>query len=298
MLGRHSDLPLKGDATSRFLPWLVALMVFLAAVAVAAVLVIHAMIERWDRDVSGTLTVQITPAAARTEAAEAVTLERVAAAEKLLRETPGILSTRALERKQLVSLLEPWLGNAEILQGLPLPRLIDVTVAPGIRLDLDALSKSLSQAVPGASLDDHRVWLSRLIGLSRSIQWLALGALSMIGAITSLTVVYATLTGLAVHRPVIEVLHLIGATDTYIAGQFAARALSLGLKGGAAGLALAAPCLLAVGWAARRVEGGFVPSLSLSPAGWAMVALIPVMAALLAMLTARFTVLAALKRMP
>ena len=38
MLRRHSELPLQGDPSQRHLPWIIAVMVFLAALAVAGVL--------------------------------------------------------------------------------------------------------------------------------------------------------------------------------------------------------------------------------------------------------------------
>lgn len=296
MLGRRSDLPLKGDATSRFLPWLVALMVYLSAVAVAGTFVLSGLVGRWDHDVAGTLTVQVAPVPG--EAGEMLTDERVRQAVDLMRRTPGVTAARALDKQQLIALLEPWLGNAEVVRDLPLPRLIDVSVDPNDRLDLADLAEHLAQVVPGASLDDHRVWLSRLINLSRTTQWLAIAIVVLIGGVTSATVVYATRTGMAVHKGVIEVLHLIGAHDDYIARQFADRAFSLGFAGGLMGLGMAVPTLAAIGWAAKRVEGGFLPSLALPVFGWVVIALLPLAAGALAMYTARLTVHGTLARMP
>jgi cell division transport system permease protein len=296
MFGRHSDLPLTGDATSRFLPWLVALMVFLASMAVAGAFVISGVIDRWDRDVSGTLTVQILPAGG--DHAEAATEDRVRLAVDVMRKVPGVLSVKAFDKKRTLALLEPWLGGAEVLQDLPLPRLIDVSVDPNARIDLAEVAERLTQAVPGASLDDHRVWLSRLINLSRTIQWLAIVVVALIGAVTAATVVYGTRTGMAIHHGIIEVLHLIGAHDDYIARQFADRAFALGISGGLMGLGLALPALTAIGWAARRLEGGFLPSLSLPIMGYVAIGLLPLMAAGLSMLTARLTVHGTLSRMP
>lgn len=293
---RHSDLPLAGDATSRFLPWLVALMVFLSAMATAGSFVIGSVIERWDRDVSGTLTVQVLPAGG--DRAEQVTEERVAAAIEVMRKVPGVTAVRAFDKKRTLALLEPWLGGTEIVQDMPLPRLIDVSIDPDSRLDLSEVAVRLNRAVPGASLDDHRVWLSRLINLSRTLQAMAVAVVVLIGFVTSATVVYATRTGMAVHHGIIEVLHLIGAHDDYIARQFADRAFALGIGGGLMGLCLAVPALTAIGWAARRVEGGFLPSLNLPVLGYLVIGLLPLLAALLAMLTARLTVHGALARMP
>jgi cell division transport system permease protein len=296
LLSRRSDLPLKGDATSRFLPWLVALMVYLSAVAVAGVLVLAGLVERWDHDVTGTLTVQVQPVPG--EAGELLTDERVRMAADLMRRTPGILAARPLDKQQTLALLEPWLGSAEVVKDLPLPRLIDVSLESNSKVDLGRLADLLGKAVPGATIDDHRVWLSRLVMLSRTTEWVAVAILVLIGFVTSATVVYATKTGMSVHKGVIEVLHLIGAHDDYIARQFADRAFSLGFSGGLVGLALAVPTLTAIGWAAKRIEGGFLPSLGLPFAGWVVIGLLPVLAALLAMYTARLTVHGALSRMP
>ncbi|MBR9972334.1 cell division protein FtsX [Magnetospirillum sulfuroxidans] len=296
MFGRHSDLPLKGDATSRFLPWLVALMVYLSAVSLAGVFVLNGLVRSWDHDVSGTLTVQVQPVPG--EAGEALTDERVRQAVELMRRTPGVLAARPLDKKQILALLEPWLGNTDVVKDLPLPRLIDVTVDPDISMELLELADRLARSVPGATLDDHRIWLSRLINLSRTTEWVAIAILVLIGCVTSATVIYATRTSMAVNRSVIEVLHLIGAHDDYIARQFADRSFALGFSGGLIGLALAVPSLTAIGWAARRIEGGFLPSLSLPVTGWVMIAMLPVIAAALAMLTARLAVHATLARMP
>lgn len=294
---RHSDLPLKGDATSRFLPWLVAPMVFLCAVALAGVFILNTLIGRWDRDVSGTLTVEIAAAPGEASESFARTKTRVDQAVKLLSESPGIAQARALSQDQLVALLAPWLGNTELLKELPLPALIDVTVRPEARPDLVELQSRLSKAVPGASLDDHRVWLARLIGISRSIEWLAIAVVVLIGGVTSATVIYATRTGMAVHHEVIEVLHMVGATDDYIARQFADRAFTLGIRGGLFGLGLTIPMTAALAYTTRQMEGGFLADLSLPLLGWIAVIILPFAAAFLAMLTARLTVHASLARM-
>jgi len=296
MIGRRSDLPVRGDPGSRFLPLLVAMMVFLSSIGVAAAFVLGGVVSRWDRDVSGTLTIQVAPVPG--EAGDILTEERVRLAVDLMRRTSGILSARALDKKQTLALLEPWLGNTDVVRDLPLPRLIDVSLDPDSRLNLVDLGDKLSRAVPGASLDDHRVWLSRLITLSKTTQWLSIGIVVLIGGVTSATVVYATRTGLDVHRDVIEVLHLIGAHDDYIARQFADRAFALGFAGGLIGLALAVPTLSTLGWATRNMEGGFLPQLSLPLSGYLVIGLLPLIAAALSMVTARLTVHGTLSRLP
>ena len=295
-MARHSDLPLKGDAASRFLPWLVALMVFLVSMSVAAALVLDQVAGSWDHDVAGTLTVQVAPVGG--DGGEALTEARLKAAAEAVAKEPGIKAVRPLDKKQTLALLEPWLGSSDVIRDLPLPRLIDVSIDNDQSLDLEAMGSRLAQAVPGTSLDDHRVWLSRLIKLSRTVEALAVVSVLMIGAVTAATIVYATRTSLAVHKDTIEVLHLIGAHDDYIARQFADRAFGLGLVGGLLGMALTVPTLSAIGWATKRLEGGFIPHISISMLGFVIIALIPGAAAVLVMTTARLTVHRTLTRMP
>ncbi len=285
-------MPLEREALNRFLPWLIAFMVYLAVLALAGVMVLDTLAARWDSGLGGTLTVQIPPAG--DGAADA---RRMEAALRVLRETPGIEHAEAISPKRVAALLRPWLGPNVASGELPLPRLVDVKIEAGAEVDVAALATRLAPAVPDASVDDHGVWLDRLIRLIRSVEALASVALLLMGAATVGTVVFTTRTGLAIHQEVIEVLHVIGAQDDYIARQFANRALTLGLRGGLIGLALAVPTLLAIGYLAARLEAGLLPELILAPLDWAMLALTPGVAAAIAMLTARLTVTRTLARM-
>lgn len=294
---RRSDLPLAGDATSRFLPLIVAPMVFLSAVALAGALILNGLIGRWNHDISGTLTVELVTPAGDATAALDLSRQRIDQLLQILRNDEGVKDARALSQDELVALMTPWLGTSDILKDLPLPALIDVTLKPGSEVDVDALARKIADAVPGASLDDHRRWLARLISLSRNIEMLAVGIVTLIGAVTIMTVYYATRTGMAVHREVIDVLHVIGAADSYIANQFAYRAFILGLRGGLLGLALTLPILALIDLGANRLEGGFLADLSLPLYGLVAVASLPAVAAGLAMLTARAAAYGALAKM-
>ena len=295
MLAHRSDLPLDRDALSRFLPWLIAFMVYLACLALAGMLTLGAVAERWDAGVSGTLTVQIIPSESPTAAPKEA--RRIEAALEILRTTPGIAGAEVIGEDRIMALLEPWLGSIGGSGDLPLPRLIDVELKAGAEVDTAALSKRLRQAVPGATVDDHGVWLDKLVRLLRAVEILASLVLLLIGLATVGTVVFTTRTGLAIHQEAIEVLHLIGAQDSYVAKQFATRALILGLRGGIIGLVLAVPTLMGIGALAARMEAGLLPDFTLTPAHWAAMVCLPLAVALIAMLTARLTVMKTLAEM-
>ena len=289
---RRSDLPLDRDAHSQFLPWLIAFMVFLAVLAMAGMLMLNTVAARWDKGVTGTLTVQISPA------------EDPSEDELRLRSVLTVLaSTKAVDRyevipeAQVLKLLEPWLGNLGNTIELPLPRLVDVELHSGATFNTKKLTERLNEKAPGSSVDDHRIWLERLVSLIRTVQMLATLVLLFIGFATIGTVIFTTRTGLAIHREAIEVLHLIGAQDAYIARQFARRALSLGLKGGLLGLILGVPTLLGIGSLMGRMDGLLMPGLHLNTYHWGLVVLLPIGVAIIAMVTARMTVLRSLGRM-
>jgi cell division transport system permease protein len=291
------DLPLDRDGSGRFLPWIVALMVYLASLALAGTLVVRDAVMRWDRGLTGTLTVELPAASSgRDDGA-------IEGALKVLRGTAGVTRADAFDAKRTAALLEPWLGTAIDATDLPLPRLIDVQIEPRAGVDLAALRERLAAAVPGAQLDDHGRWLNRVLRTALAIEIVAGMIVALVGLAAVLAVIFATRTGLAVHHGIVEVLHLIGARDGYIARQFERHALRLGIKGGLAGLALAVLTLVGIAAAATQVGAldeamRVLPALSAPAIEWVLLLLLPIAAGLVAMLTARITVLRALKRLP
>ncbi|MHA1107953.1 MAG: cell division protein FtsX [Alphaproteobacteria bacterium] len=293
MIHRTTDLPLSRDASSRFLPWLIAFMVYLAALALAATMVLSGASTNWRHGLEGTLTVQILPGMGD---GAALTI-RVESALRLLRATPGVESAEAITPEQAADLLEPWLGKGGLAAELPLPRLIDVRLATGAAVDPDALAARLAAEVPGAELDDHGLWIDRVIALVGAIEIVAMAVMAVIVIAAIATLVFATRTGLVIHHDVIELLHMIGARDGYIASQFQMHSLWLGLKGGLIGLALAVVTLTVLSYLGRQIEATLMPPLTLSVAQWAALASLAAFAALISMVAARITVMRALARM-
>lgn len=295
MFARRTDLPLDRDALSRFLPWLIAFMVFLAALAQAGLIGLDETAKRWDRGFGATLTVQI-PADPQDGSDGAGGERRLQTVLNALSATPGVESVAVISDDKVLELLSPWLGLVAATD-VPLPRLIDVEVDPAQKVDAQVLQQKLAKTAPGVQVDDHGVWLARLIDMVRTLEALAALVLALILSALAGTVVFTTRTGLTVHHEAIEVLHLTGAHDRYIAKQFAGRALALGLKGGLYGLGLALPTLLGLGFVAGRMEAGLMPDMSLPLMGWLSLAVLPVLSALVAGFTARFTVMRNLRRM-
>lgn len=291
------DLPLEGDETARFLPWIVAFIVFLAALALAAAMVADDALGNWNRGLSNSLTVQVPPPADGSGSLDI----RVDQAKAVLQQTPGVLNAERVGEAKIKSLLEPWLGKSIGAADLPLPALISVELKDASAVDLDLLAHRLQGIAPEISIDSHRLWLDALLNRARVAQWVALGVvlLTMLAAVA--TVIFATRSGLMVHASMVEVLHLMGANDGYIARQFAGQALRLGLRGGLIGIlpALAALLLLTgAGGVLGGVGGWLGPPVELRPLQWALLLVLPLVTAGIALVTARRTVLAMLAKLP
>ncbi len=286
MFGMRSDLPLRRDTASRFVLWLVMVLVFMAALAVTVNSYIGVLLNDWNQSVTGTLTVQIPMA----EGGDKVTQAAVNKVVDVLKRHPGVSSAEALPRAKIASLLKPWLGDGAIVDDLPLPALIDVELRDDTPEALAAISASIKTAAPDAVIDDHRVWLNRVMSLAQGFSVLALTIMVLVTGALGLTIVFATRASLAEFAQVIEILHVVGAKDRYVAGQFARRALVQGIVGGAAGLALYAPALALVAWLANRVDPEILPNATLPMSHWLALAVLPLAAGLLAMITANMTV--------
>ena len=273
------------------LPWVIAVMMYLCALAAAAGIALNGALTEWSGDLTNRITVQITHA----DAAERARQTKAALAR--LADTPGVASARALADTEVADLLEPWLGSGNVTDDLPVPTLIDVVLDRDRRVDLDALAAQLAAVAPDAALDNHQQWLGRLLKLSGMLEFVAVSVVAVVVLSTAAIVVFGTRTGLASHRNSVEIMHLIGAEDRVIAGEFQYRYMLHGFKGGVIGVIAAGATLAGLGRLIGAVGEGLVPLVALSPVEFALLALLPFAASALTMLTARVTVRHALARM-
>jgi cell division transport system permease protein len=227
----HVDSPIvpKDSISGRALVAVVAIMTFLASLTTGAVMLVRATASEWQSDVAREMTVQVRPVSGREFEAE------VKRAADLVRGFPGIAEVRVFSKEDSAKLLEPWLGSGLVLDDLPVPRMIVVKLVPDTGADLAGLRRLLSERVAGATLDDHRGWVDRMRAMSGSAVVAGVVILVLMFAATILSVTFATRGAMAANRTIVEVLHLIGARDGFIAGQFQRHFLLLGLKGGLVG---------------------------------------------------------------
>jgi len=277
----------------------IAIMTFLAALTLGAVVLVRSAAGEWQSAVAREITVQVRPSAERNIDAD------VQKATALASATPGIGGVRPYTKEESANLLEPWLGSGLALDELPVPRMIVVRITPGETPDLASLRKQLAEQIPGSSLDDHRGWVDRMRAMARSAVALGLAILALVLAAAMLSVMFATRGAMSTNRQIIEVLHVVGAKRSFIAGEFQRHFLLLGLQGGAIGGAGAMVlfALIAVlsdwfkGTPGESQAGALFGNLSLGLEGYgAMIGLVVLVAAVTAG-TSRLTVQRTLRSM-
>ena len=269
------------------LPWLMAFMVYLGALAVAGFLIVQQMTSGWERSIGGSITVQLPP---DLPPGGAGADGEVSSALDILRAAPGVASAKPVSNDEIRALLSPWLDGTGFAQDLPLPRLIDVRLEPGASVDAPALQERLEHRVPAALVDDHGRSLAALRSLTTTIKAVGAAFIAFIGLLAMGTVLVVTRAGIGIHGDTLEVLHLIGADESFVAREFTAPVLKQALLGGLIGCAAAVASLLALERLTADLLSGTPFALKLAPAHWAAVSTVPLVLAALTLITARVTV--------
>jgi cell division transport system permease protein len=277
------------------LDFVIAVMAFLAALALGASLIADRATEGWSHGLAAKLTVQVVPP--DTGDAKTALARETAAALDLLRATPGIAHAEPLSDAELNALVAPFVGQDGLTADIPLPRLIDASITPGADVDIAELAAKLKQAAPHANLDDHGRWMRRLSAIANTVRYSAYGILLLIAGATASAVSFATRAGLEAHHEMVALLHQMGARATFIARTVEWHYLVSAFFAALLGALCAALLFLgASGLEQFGVEAvPFLPPLSLSWTELPWLFTVPAVTALIAWGTARFSVLSVVR---
>ena len=285
---RWTPAPLlpRQDGRDRALSFVVASLCFLACLSAYAMLASSRAAGGWRRELSVSATVQVRPKPEETGGAAA------ASAAETLAGVPGVSEAQALDRQAAEKLLEPWLGKGNIPDDLPIPHLVTVELDPQHPAAVAAMNTALTAAGLDATVDDHSRWMHDVEASGAAVRGVAITGTLLVAAAAGAVIAFATRAGLAARRDVVEVLHLSGARDRYIAGLFQRRFAFLAARAGLYG-ALAAAGATAL---ARGLGGsdGFTPALPFAWSDLAWAAPCPLAAALVAAVAARRTAMSIL----
>lgn len=280
------------------MPWVIAIMIALTVIAVAGGLALANLADNARAEISGGVTVQIV------EAAPAERNRQAETALAMLSNRDDVAEVRRVSDAELDALLEPWLGEAAAdaarvdENAIPTPALIDVRLAGPVTPErLDGIRRALAAAVPAARVDAQSGWLGPVFDAIASLQLLALGLVLLLAATSAAAVGLAARSALGSNHDVIETIHHLGGTESQIARVFQ-RSIGIDASVGAlAGLLLGLAAIMLLGRQFADLGSGLVAGGGLDLVDWVAIAAIPVAGVLLAILTARITVMTALRRM-
>ncbi|MCB5174383.1 MULTISPECIES: cell division protein FtsX [Microvirga] len=291
-LRRNAPLVPVDSAGGRALAAVIAILTFLAALCAGGAELVATSSEQWRSDIAREVTIQVRPNAQRAIQAD---VDRAVA---LARQTPGVQDVQAFTREESERLLEPWLGTGLDFDDLPVPRLIVLKLEARARPDFGPLRQALKEQVPGATLDDHALWVSRLSTMANTIIGIGAALVVLVLVAAGLAVTFATRGAMAGNRDVVEVLHFVGASDDFIAREFQRRFFKLGLRGSAAGAGAALLLTVLLGFVTRswraspagdQIEALF-GTFSIGWRGYAIVVLIALAVAVITGIVSRLTV--------
>lgn len=288
MSRRDTPLLPATDAREAALFFVIGALCFLAALAALTTRGTYKAAEAWGAQIEGDITVVMRDTDRRTaeESADRVNL------------LANVFEARVLSRDEVEVLLEPSLGPGGMPEGLPVPMLMvvqaDMAVgdpSPDIQRILNELGIDGDVAGNAGYADDVR-------GALGVLRLVALCIVALLSATAIAVIAFATHAALLARRDIVDVLHLSGAEDRYIAGLFERRfwvlALQAGMGGAVAALMVTALIVFS-GSGGQGVEAQLLPRLSLD--FWDIVILLvtPMAAGIAARMAARLTVLASLK---
>jgi cell division transport system permease protein len=274
------------------MPWVIAIMVALTVLAAGGALALANFASEARTGLEGSLTVQIVEPDPQARDLQ------VRRAASVLAAAVGVADVRVVPEAELRRLVEPWLGAAAASDVVTLPALIDVRlVGTADAVTLQRLRGELARAAPAARIDAQSAWLGPVFDTIRALRWLAITLILLLTFASAAAVWLAAGNALDTNRETIEIVHHLGGNDAQIAGIFQRSVLIDAAIGGAVGLAFGAAALALLGARFGALQSGVIESGSLSALDWLVIALVPVAMTVVALVTARRTVMARLGRM-
>ncbi|MEO1406672.1 MAG: FtsX-like permease family protein [Pseudomonadota bacterium] len=209
----------------------------------------------------------------------------------------SVESARLIEREEAAELLAPWFGRDGLPASLPLPVLIEVRTVPNSGRVGPDIERQLTEAGIDSRIDDHADWAGDVRRSLGTVRLVALGAVALLAATAIAVIAFATHAALLARRDIVDVLHLSGAEDRFIANLFERRFWILGLQAGAVGAlaALGGVALMLFSANSATVDRPWLlPRLSLDLWDIIILLLAPIVAGFAARTAARITVVRSL----
>lgn len=268
------------------MPWVIAIMIFLTILATATGLAVRSGASAVNADLAGRITIQII------EANPDIRAQQSDAVMAFLKADPSISKAVRVPDDDVSALLAPWIDGDSLNADIPIPALIDADLAPNAgKTAVDDLRAGVTQLAASARLDANASWLTPVFDLLNTLQWLALILVILLATATAAAVILSARSALNSHQETIKIIRLLGGTDQQVARLFQRRIALDAMFGGAVGLVSGLVVIVLFATLAGRLGSDLVSSASLGLGDWIIIALIPILGTILALVMARYTVM-------
>lgn len=296
---RRYDLPLDRNAGNKFVKILVGLMTVLLMLSLSGAFALSGLAERWSSGLEGKASVEIP---AKDINGILLPQEDIKTATQkialMLEDDKTIETVTVLSEAEIIALISPWLGDDIDTQTTPFPGIISLTFYKQADINKAALIKNIQNIAPQARLDTHESWLNDVLRLTNSLRFAAYVIVLVIGLTTIVAIAGAVRARLSAYKEDLELLHLMGAQDNYIARQLQRHTMILALQGSFLGFVFGLILLVIMAWLLSSKDLTLIPEFTLDGGQKIILFLIPIIISVMAMGTARLTVLRTLKQLP
>ncbi len=288
-----TDIAFKTDLNKGFLPFITAFMVFVACITFATALIGNTLASDWNRHMNNNLTIQVLPDMKAKNPSQEIE-ERINNITKILKQTPGIKSYYAMTKGETVNLLKPWIGDKI---NITLPRIISVQLSDIIPLNTKNLSKEIKNYSSLIKLETYENWMHEFRNTISAVQTLLGVIILLILLTTATTISYATKSGLNINKKVINIMHMVGATNKYVSTQFSRQMMLLAISGGFIGYIISCFVVIIIKSVSRDISDGIIANFEFSNYIYLQMLIIPIIAGIIAKISATLTIKNELNKM-
>lgn len=192
--------------------------------------------DTWTSDLKSAMTVVVQ------NPRDDASLARAAA---IVRQLEGVTRADAMSRQRAKDLLKNYgTDMGATLDALPAPRLIEVGVAARQSRVAERIDTALKTGGFTIFVNDHSRFTGEVLRTSALVRIIALAAVTALIIAAIASIAFAARAALETRRDAVEILHLVGARDDFVAREVQVRFLRLGLIAGGIGAGVAAIIML------------------------------------------------------
>ncbi len=288
-----TDIAFKTDLNKNFLPFITAFMVFVASITFATALIGNNLAKDWNNHMNNNLTIQVLPDMSAKIPSQEIE-ERINNITTILKQTPGVKSYYAMTRSETINLLKPWIGDKI---DIPLPRIISVQTSNVIPLNTKTLTSEIKKYSSLIKLETYETWMYDLKNTISAVQTLLGMIIVLILLTTAVTISYATKSGLNINKKVINIMHMVGATNKYISTQFSRQMMILAISGGSIGYVISCIIIMIMKTISKDISDGIIANFEFSSYVYLQMLIIPIIAGIIAKISAMLTIRKELNKM-